>query len=360
MYVSRLRLSNFRNYESLELAFDRESVFFLGENAQGKTNLLESVFLCAAGRSHRTKREKELIRIGQSACAVKTLIKRREGPQTIDFRLYGDKPRTVYVNGIKTRKIGELMGHFNCVLFAPEDLNLVKSGPSERRRFLDMEISQTRVTYFYALQRYQRALKQRNALLKSAGNSAALSATLNAWDAILAENGAYILKTRFDYVGMLAAFAASRYHTICSGREEFYLSYESSLPKECVDKAAYQDALFKARSGDLLRKTTNFGIHRDDLKLALGENDLRIYGSQGQQRSAAIAMKLSELELMRSQIGQWPVLLMDDVLSELDESRQKQLLASIGPVQCFFTGTQVDGLKGRKIRIIRIANGRTV
>lgn len=360
MYVSRLRLAHFRNYDHLELSFERESVFFLGQNAQGKTNLLESVFLCACGRSHRTLRDRELVQQGVSDAQVKLLVKRREGPQTVDFRLYADKPRAVYVNAIRTRRIGELMGHFNCVMFAPEDLNLVKDGPAARRRFLDMEISQLSATYFYALQRYARALRQRNALLKTAQRSASLDVTLDAWDAMLCENGAYIQKTRQTYVKTLAAFAAQRYDAICGGAERFELSYSPNMPPACVDPEAYAQRLLSGRAQDIARKTTLQGVHRDDLALCLDDKDLRVYGSQGQQRSAAIAMKLSELSLMHDQLGQWPVLLMDDVLSELDAGRQQRLLASIGPVQCFFTGTDTAGLKNRSVRIIRIEGGKVV
>ena len=355
MYVSRLRLTNFRNYDLQELAFEKECVFIKGDNAQGKTNILESMFLCAAGRSHRTSKEKDMVKIGYESASVKMMIRRAEGSQTLDFRLFSDKNREIYINGIKTRRIGELIGHFNCVFFAPEDLDLVKDGPNMRRRFLDIELSQLYPAYFYALQRYNHVLKQRNNLLKSIEHKASLRSTLPAWNEQLAQCGAKIMNARMLFCKKLCALAAENHAMISGGKENMSAEYAPNMPLEATDEQAYYQLLEKGEDDDIRRKTSLLGVHRDDVKIMVNGSDIRSYGSQGQQRTAAISLKISELTLMREVLGQSPVLLLDDVLSELDDKRQTLLLKNIRDTQTFITGTDMAevGIKNMKTLYVR-------
>ena len=360
MYISRLRLTNFRNYEFQELVFDRERVFIRGDNAQGKTNLLESMFLCAAGRSHRTSKEKDMVRMGCDNAGVKMMIKRIEGTQTIDYRLYSNKNRDIYINGIKTRRIGELMGHFNCVFFAPEDLDLVKDGPAMRRRFMDIELSQLYPAYFYALQRYNHILKQRNNLLKSIEFKPSLRGTLPVWNEQLAMSGANIMKTRVAFCEKLCALAEENHGAISGGREKMQAEYTPNMPLEAVEYGAYAELLAKSENDDIRRRTTLLGVHRDDISISVDGADIRGYGSQGQQRTAAISLKLSELTLMKEVLGQSPVLLLDDVLSELDDNRRGMLLKSIKNIQAFISGTNCDDVGIKDIKRLSVKDGRVV
>ena len=360
MYISRLRLTNFRNYEFQELVFDRERVFIMGDNAQGKTNLLESMFLCAAGRSHRTSKEKDMVKMGCDSAGVKMMIKRMEGTQTIDYRLYTGKKRDIYINGIKTRRIGELMGHFNCVFFAPEDLDLVKEGPAMRRRFMDIELSQLYPAYFYALQRYNHILKQRNNLLKSIEYKPSLRGTLPVWNEQLAMSGADIMKTRVSFCKKLCSLAAENHGAISGGKETIQAEYAPSMPEEAVDFSEYLRLLIKSEDDDIRRKTTLLGIHRDDIIINVNGADIRGYGSQGQQRTAAISLKLSELTLMKEVLGQSPVLLLDDVLSELDDNRRSMLLKSIKNIQTFISGTNCDDIGVKDIKKLLVKEGKVV
>ncbi len=358
MYISQLRLTNFRNYQLQELTLNRECIFVQGDNAQGKTNLLESIFLCAAGRSHRTSREKDMVKIGCDSASVKMRVKRMEGTQTIDFRLYSAKKRDIYINGIKTRRIGELMGHFNCVFFAPEDLDLVKDGPHVRRRFLDIELSQLYPAYFYALQKYGHVLKQRNNLLRSLEFKPSLRSTLPIWNEQLAQSGADIMRARVSFCEKLCALALENHRFISADKEIMKAEYAPSMPFEAIDPHFYLEHLSKNEEGDIRRKTSLLGVHRDDISISVNGCDIRGYGSQGQQRTAAIALKLSELSLMKEVLGQYPVLLLDDVLSELDEKRQHMLLKNIKDIQTFISGTSCEGLSVKNLRVLKVSEGK--
>ena len=342
MRITSLEVINFRNYESARLApCDGVTVLF-GDNAQGKTALLEAVVLSCTGRSHRTPFDRELIRWGESQGRVAVTTLRRDGSHDVEMLLNQRCRKTVKVNGSSLGRTGELMGHVSGVLFAPEDLRLVKDGPGERRRFVDMALSQIRPTYYYELQRYAHALAQRNRLLKDIALNPGLDATLDDWDAQLALHGAMISRARGEYLTRVAEAARLIHADITGGREALSAAYEPSVPSP--DREALLEALQTAREIDKRRGTTTVGPHRDDVALTLNGTDARAYGSQGQQRTAALSLKLAELEIMSREIGETPVLLLDDVMSELDPQRRRQLLTRLRGVQTIVTCTDLSDL----------------
>ncbi|NLG26042.1 MAG: DNA replication/repair protein RecF [Clostridiales bacterium] len=351
MRVAHIELTDFRCYRAAALAPHPGVTALVGDNAQGKTNLLEAVVLCCAGRSHRTSRDRELVRWGAAAARAQVSAERYDGSHQVDMRILAEGGKAVRVNGSAIGRSGELMGHINGVLFSPEDLRMVKDGPAERRRFVDMELSQIRPSYYYALQRYNRALKQRGCLLREIAHKPGLRATLGDWDAQLAQSGAAIIEHRRAFLDRLSS-AASETHAAIAGGERLKVDYLPSVASDAAG-AALVDALFRAlraaEKQDLMRLTTSVGPHRDDLRLSVGGSDVRAYGSQGQQRTAALSMKLSELKVMREETGEWPVLMLDDVMSELDPGRRRQLLRMLGGVQAIVTCTDLSDLAGADI-----------
>ncbi len=352
MRITRIQLKNFRNYESAEIAPCPGVTVLYGNNAQGKTALVEAVILCCTGRSHRTPRDRELIRWEQPAGRVQVDVERADGSHEIDLTLNPAARKTVKIGGRTLQRTGELMGHMNGVLFAPEDLRIVKDGPAERRRFIDMELSQIRPGYYYALQLYNRALNQRNHLLREIGLHPALRDTLDEWDAQLARYGADIMERRRAFIAQISASAEASHHEISGGAERLTAAYQPAIQTE-ESGAALRDTIMRAlrmaRENDIRRGTSSVGPHRDDLILLLSGMDVRAYGSQGQQRTAALSLKLAELDIMHREIGEWPVLLLDDVMSELDPGRRRQLLRRFEGVQTIVTCTDMSDLADAEI-----------
>lgn len=352
MHITKIQLNNFRNYEAAEIAPCPGVTVLYGDNAQGKTALIEAVILCCTGRSHRTPRDKELIRWEQPYGKVRVEAERADGAHEIELNLNPTARKTVKVGGRVLQRTGELMGHLNGVLFAPEDLRIVKDGPAERRRFVDMELSQIRPGYYYALQLYNRALNQRNHLLREIPLNPSLRDTLDEWDAQLARYGADIMERRRNFVSMISASAEQSHREISGGAERLTAAYRPAVAAE-ESGADLQQILLRAlklaRENDIRRGTSGVGPHRDDLALLLSGMDVRMYGSQGQQRTAALSLKLAELDIMRREIGEWPVLLLDDVMSELDPSRRRQLLKRFEGVQTIVTCTDMSDLAEAEI-----------
>ena len=350
MRITSIQLTDFRNYERAELRPCEGITVLYGNNAQGKTALLESVVLSCTGRSHRTPRDRELIRWGQDAGRVFVRVERRDGSHEVEMLLSQQRRKTVKVNGRALQRTGELMGHVNSVLFAPEDLRTVKDGPAERRRFIDMELSQIRPAYYYALQRYAHALMQRNRLLRDIPLNPALRDTLEDWDAQLARHGADIMTMRAAFVREVSEAAHENHLEISGGREDLTVRYAPSLDAGGEDPArALLAALAVAREVDIRRGATAVGPHRDDLVLALSGMDARVYGSQGQQRTAALSLKLAELDIMRRALGEAPALMLDDVISELDPKRRRHLLRRLEGVQTIVTCTDLSDLAEAEI-----------
>ena len=342
MRVTGLRLVNFRNYPSLSLRPDAGLCVLTGENAAGKTNVLEALFLCSLGRSHRTVRDSEMVRKGESAGSVAVDMDTRSGPRRIECKLFSGDRKRMFIDGAPLSRSGELLGCLNVVMFAPEDLALIKDGPGERRRFLDMAISQLRPSYYYTLQQYNAALKQRNALLKEPEGLD--YDALECWDEQLSVLGAAIVLARAELVERLGLIAAEQHETLSDGTETLVAAYEPNVApsdRETLVKTL-RLALSDTAERDVYRGSTSVGPHRDDLKLVINGSDVRVYGSQGQQRTTVLSLKLAQLEILRAEKEDSPVLLLDDVFSELDRNRQKMLLIAAQDCQTFLTCTHIE------------------
>ena len=356
MRMTALRLRDFRGYQQVLLSPPDGVTVLVGENGAGKTNLLEAVHLCCLGRSHRTAVDKEMIRIGQETAAVQLTVERTDGRHEVGVRLFENarRKKIVFVNGKTASRLGELMGHATCVIFSPEDLELIKGGPAVRRRFVDMLLSEHQRPYFYALQTYMSALKQRNALLKQGDQR-----QLPTWDEQLAAAAAPVVRLRREACEKLRQQAQKHYRYI-GGREDeiFSLCYKSPLSDSADPRADMLKGLSACREEDQRRQTTNFGPHRDDLELTLCGEPMKAFASQGQMRTAALSMKLAAFDLLESDQGEPPLLLLDDVLSELDPDRRRRLISRIGRAQALLTCTdEADFIGARPACVLRVKNG---
>ncbi|KRW91165.1 DNA replication protein RecF [Alicyclobacillus tengchongensis] len=331
MQLHNLSLLNFRNYEEQSLTFSPEVNVFCGENGQGKTNALEAMLLLAVGKSHRTNKDRDMVRWVADTATITCDIECRTGSRSLRLEL-GGNGRKAYINRLQLGKMTDFIGHFQVVLFAPEDLQLVKAGPRERRRFLDVELGQTQPLYLHHLTHYNRTLVQRNRLLKDGASDPTLYMS---FDAQLAHHGAHILHRRLRFLEDLQRYAKQIYEEISEGREEFTFRYASSVGEVheglSIDEIAerVEQALASKHSTDMRMGYTSVGPHRDDLRLYLNGQDVQSFASQGQQRTIALALRLAEIDFMYQELGEYPVLLLDDVLSELDDRRQRNLVLSM-------------------------------
>ena len=354
MIIHSLKLREFRNYQELEITPHPGVNILFGQNGSGKTNLLEAIHYCALGRSHRTSQDKEVVCKGADFAAVGVQLQKNAVRMDIQVKLTPGEIRkkSVFVDRKRANRLSDLMGHVQCVIFSPEDLMLVKEGPSIRRRYLDMMLSQLSTAYFTALQQYQKALDQRNALLREVKKGARLdSAMMDAFEEAMAAQCEVIIPLRRRMVAHTAFIAGEKYASI-SGREheEFRMEYECCVP-EGEDIVAYaRDELKSTRQEDVYRGSTSFGIHREDIALTLKGRDMKVFASQGQIRTASLSMKLAQLEVFRGETGEAPILLLDDVMSELDMTRRTRLLEEISGVQTFITCTDESDLEGCRER----------
>ncbi len=341
MQIDSLEIKDFRNLKNQKAEFSEGINIIYGENAQGKTNILESIYLCASGKSHKGSRENEMIRNECEEAHIKSEFSGAHGHTRVDVHLKKNKGKGIAVNRIPIRKLSELYGHVFIVMFSSEDLDIIKRGPSDRRRFMDMEICQTDSVYVEDLISYNKLLKQRRELFKSLsereGEVFELESTLDIWDLQIANYGGRIIERRKKFLSELNVIIREVNRKISGGRENLKLIYEPSVTKE-----DFYETLLKNREKDYLRKETSAGPHRDDFAFYDDETNLKTYGSNGQQRTAAIALKLSEIKLIEKEKREKPVLLLDDVFSELDRKRQKQLLSSVKDNQTIITCTGLD------------------
>ncbi|HKL98379.1 MAG TPA: DNA replication/repair protein RecF [Mobilitalea sp.] len=337
MLVKSLELMDYRNYNQLDIQFHCGTNILYGENAQGKTNILEAVYLGGTTKSHRGNKDREIIMFDKDEAHVRLMIEKNLITHKIDLHLKKNKAKGVAIDGIPIKRQGELFGMLNLVFFSPEDLYIIKDGPGERRRFLDLELCQLDKLYLYHLANYNKSLAQRNNLLKQISFNRDLLDTLYIWDAKLIEHGIYIINARRDFILKLSDLVYPIHTKLTGGKEMLILQYE---PNVKVD--SFEDKLSKSLEKDLTLKMTNTGPHRDDMSFLSNNIDIRKYGSQGQQRTAALSCKLAEIDLVKEVIKENPVLLLDDVLSELDRSRQNQLLNSIGDIQTIITCTGLE------------------
>ncbi len=339
MQADQLYLKNYRNIEDLELTLDPHVNIFYGQNAQGKTNLLESVYFCATGRSHRTSFDKECIRYDAEEAFIKLLYTRRK-QDSIEIHLRRNGRKAAAYNQAPVRKIEDLFGCLSVVMFSPEDLSLIKNGPASRRRFMDMEICQTDPVYLHTLKNYHKVLRQRNQLLKDLdAYHPDYEGSLYPWDQQLVAYGVRLIKMREIFIQKLSEKTRRIHDKISHGTEMLTLSYEKNME---ADPDQFFEKLKSQAARDIILGSTHTGPHRDDIAMTIGERDVRTYGSQGQQRTTALSMKLAEMELMEEEIGTAPILLLDDVMSELDQDRQLHMIEYIERCQTLITCTGVE------------------
>ena len=349
MIIKSIELSNFRNYEQLNLELDKGTNILYGDNAQGKTNILEAVYLCGTTKSHKGSKDKEMIRFDGDESHIRTIVEKNGKDYQIDMHLRNRGAKGVAINKLPIKKASELFGILNIVFFSPEDLNIIKNGPAERRRFIDLELCQLDKIYLSDLTRYNKTLVQRNKLLKDINYKPDLRDTLPVWDMQLLEYGKSIIKKRRQFICELNEIISEIHFNISGGKENLVLKYEPS-----IDDIFFEDELIKARNKDLKLCQTTVGPHRDDMLFSIDGIDIRKYGSQGQQRTSALSLKLSEIDLVKKSINSTPVLLLDDVLSELDSNRQNYLLNSINDIQTIITCTGLEEFVKNRFQIDKI------
>lgn len=349
MNIRSIELKNFRNYENLEISFDEGTNILFGDNAQGKTNILEAAYMSGTTKSHKGSRDREMIRFGEEEAHLKTVVVRGGREYQIDMHLKKNRAKGIAIDKIPIKKASELFGILNIVFFSPEDLNIIKNGPVERRRFLDSELCQLDRIYLADLTNYNKILAQRNKLLKDMIYRPSLSDTLPVWDMQLIETGKKIIRRRKQFVDELREIVSDIHYRISGEKEELFLKYEPN-----IDDIFFEDELSRAKEKDKKLCQTSVGPHRDDLLFSIGDVDIRKYGSQGQQRTSALSLKLSEIELVRKSISDTPVLLLDDVLSELDSSRQNYLLNNISDTQTIITCTGLDEFVRNRFTVNRV------
>ena len=351
MKLTNLQLQNFRNYESVQLEFTDGVHVFIGENAQGKTNLMESIYALAMTKSHRTTNDKELIGWNKEFATIKGTVEKTATKTNLELQ-FSKKGKIAKVNYLEQKRLSSYLGNLNVILFAPENLTLVKGSPQNRRKFVDMELGQMSSLYLYDLVEYNRVLKQRNTYLKQlAIKKKQPDEYLDVLSEMLSELASKIVFHRLDFMKQLEALAIPIHDQLSLGREKFSVSYQATIPLEDgltpeQMKEIYMNQFKKNQTREADQATTLIGPHRDDLIFYLNEVPVQTYGSQGQQRSTVLSLKLAEIELMKLSTGEYPLLLLDDVLSELDDDRQAHLIKAIeNKVQTFITTTSLDGIK---------------
>lgn len=349
MIIKSLELSNFRNYEHLNIQLSPDVTIFYGNNAQGKTNILEALYVACTTKSQKGSRDRELIRFNESEAHIRLMVDDDSISRRIDMHIKDKGQKGVAIDGIPIKKAAELYGLMNIISFSQDDLGIIKEGPSERRRFCDMELCQLDKLYMHNLAGYEKALEQRNNLLKQLSFNPELKDTLDIWDDQLVSYGKYIIEKRNLFIEDINKIAFEIHKNLTSGNEELKIGY---LPNVSVEE--FKDVLLSNRDKDILLKTTSIGPHRDDMVFMLNENDAKKFGSQGQQRTSALTLKLSELELVKQNKKKNPVLLLDDVLSELDRNRQTKLLENISGVQTVITCTGLDEFVKNRIKYDKV------
>ncbi len=355
MIIKSLELADFRNYESLEINFDKGTNILYGDNAQGKTNILEAIYVSATTKSHKGSKDKEIINFNKEESHIRTYLLKEDEEIRVDMHLRKNKSKGIAIDGQKIKKAADLMGLLNVVFFSPEDLSIIKSGPAERRRFADMELCQLDSFYLYNLNHYNKIINQRNKLLKDMYFNPELRETLNIWDSQLISFGSKIIERRQQFAGQLCEIIYDIHKKLSGNKEEIIIKYEPD-----VSVGDFEKMMRINQERDIKLKQTTTGPHRDDFSFIVNDIDIRKYGSQGQQRTAALSLKLSEIELVKKVSKDTPVLLLDDVLSELDSNRQNYLLNSIGNIQTIITCTGLDEFINNRFeinKVFKVTNG---
>ncbi len=358
MIIKSIELTNFRNYDSLNLEFDKGTNILYGDNAQGKTNVLEAIYLSSITKSHKGSKDQDIIKFGENESHIRTYLEKDGDTYKVDMHLRKSGSKVIAVNGQKLKKAAGLLGLLNVVFFSPEDLSIIKNGPSERRRFIDMELCQLDSFYLYNLNNYNKIVNQRNKLLKDIYTNYSLKDTLDIWDSQLISYGSKIIERRVSFINQLNEIIYDIHKKLSGEKEEILIKYESNVLIEDFEKKLKQN-----QEKDIKLKMTTVGPHRDDICIDVNGIDIRKFGSQGQQRTAALSLKLSEIELVKKITKDTPVLLLDDVLSELDSNRHKYLLDSIGNIQTIITCTGLDDFVNDRFeinKVFKVSNGKIV
>ena len=354
MLITNLKLQNFRNYKELNLNFNEGINVIYGDNAQGKTNILESIFLTSLGKSFRTNKDKELIMFNEDFAKVEVEFSKtdRDGKIKIDLT---DK-KDIYLNGVKIKKLSELLGNIHIVIFTPDDINILKNGPTGRRRFLDIFIGQLRPNYIYNLNMYLKALEQRNNYLKQIKFENKSEELLEIWDEKIAEYAEIVFKYRFEFINKLKEKIKDVHNSITENNEDINIEYISDFS----NKEEFLKKLKNNKKLDILKGFTTKGVHRDDFNIYINDNLVNIYGSQGQHRTSILSLKMSELQVVKDEIGENPILLLDDFMSELDEKRRTNFLRNIRETQVIITCTEKINIENLNFKVYNVKSGKII
>ena len=352
MWINKIKVNNFRNYDNEEIELNKNINIFYGENAQGKTNIIEAIFLSSMGKSFRAKKDKEMIKLSENRAMIEILFNKKDRDGKIKIELQNKK--NVYLNGIKLKKLSELLGNINIVIFTPDDINILKGGPQNRRRFLDIMISQLKPNYMYNLNLYLKTLEQRNNYLRQIKEYNKDENLLEIWDEKLAEYAFNIYNYRNEFINKIKNKIKNIHNEITNNKEEIEIEYLT----ECESKEKYLKLLKDRRKLDIIKGYTTKGIHRDDFIIYINKKELNIYGSQGQHRTAILSLKLSELNIIYEETGEYPILLLDDFMSELDEKRRKHFLKNIKNTQIIITCTEKFDIENNNILIYNVKDGK--
>lgn len=358
MYIQSLELKNYRNYDRLIIEFSKGTNILYGDNAQGKTNILEAVYLGATTKSHRGSKDREIIRFGENESHIRIHLVKQDIGHQIDMHLKKSKTKGAAIDQIPIKKSSDLLGFVPVIFFSPEDLSIIKNGPSERRKFLDIELSQLEKMYLHQLSSYNKVMAQRNNLLKQLAYQRELLDTLDSWDIQLVRYGSEVIRYRQRFIEDLNEIIREIHKNLTGKKEKIVLKYDHS-----VNYDEFLTVLQKKREIDLKYSSTGIGPHRDDIEFLVNGIDIRRFGSQGQQRTAALSLKLAQIELVKRQTGETPILLLDDVLSELDSSRKNYLLDSIKDIQTLITCTGLEEFINSHLQIdkmFQVKSGKIV
>ena len=354
MWIKDIKLINFRNYNCQKIKLHENINVFYGQNAQGKTNIIESIFMSSIGKSFRTNKEKELIKFNEEKAMVEINFQKTDRDGNIKIEI-GEK-KQVYLNGIKLKKLSELLGNINIVIFTPDDINILKGGPQNRRRFLDIMISQLRPNYMHILNLYIKTMEQRNNYLRQIKEEHKDENLLEIWDEKLAEYAIKIYEYRKEFIEKIIKKLDIIHKNITNGEEQIELEYVT----ECDSKEKYLKLLKERRKLDIIKGFTTKGVHRDDFMIYINKKDIKIFGSQGQNRTAMLSLKLAELQVIYDEIGEYPILLLDDFMSELDKTRRKNFLENIEGTQVIITGTEKLDIENLEYLEYNVSNGKVL
>ena len=354
MWIKNIKIKNFRNYEKEKINLEKNINIFYGENAQGKTNIIEAIFLCSLGKSFRAKKDIEMIKLNEQNAIIEIEYEKSDRDGKIKIEL-GNK-KNIYLNGIKIKKLSELLGNLNIVIFTPDDINILKGGPENRRKFLDIMISQLRPNYMHVLNLYMKTIDQRNKYLKQIKEENKDEKLLEIWDEKLAEYAIKICEYREEFINKIIKKIEKIHEKITDNKEKIEIKYIT----ECRNKENYLKLLKERKKLDIIKGFTTKGVHRDDFVIYINKKEINIYGSQGQNRTAMLSLKLAELQVINDEIGEYPILLLDDFMSELDKNRRKNFLENIENTQVIITGTEKLDIENLEYLEYNVSNGQVI